>query len=154
MVSFRKLYSHTWVRQLEYREMKRFSILGFRWPADFLEIRIFDFLNLYKVDSGIAEELIIELYKFLNPNLDVDEAMICGEMDQTFEYARWNKLHQDLSTVTIKDIVLTEDINKAAIIHIYKRVCDAFYKSQEYDCRHYKYGSLSELRRSRNHEQA
>ena len=87
-----------------------FDGLGFTSLQDILDMRIFDLMNMNRLNAIRVEEIITCLYLFLNPNTAVDEAMYEGLMPQTFPYGDWWKEHKNLSAVTVADLVLTKDI--------------------------------------------
>ena len=96
-----------------------FCDLGFRSLKQILDMRVFDLMNMQGLDAVRVEEIIICLYKWLNPNTDIDEAIYIGTMTQPFPYGPWRKKHRDLSEVKVRDLVLAPDINMQAIQHFY-----------------------------------
>lgn len=62
------------------------------------------------------------------------------------------KKHQPLSGVTVREILATEDLNEDALLRIFDGVTAAFYKSDEYNSREYRYSNLSELRKAMKHK--
>ena len=55
-----------------------FDSLGFEHLDQVLDMRVFDLLNMNLLDAVRVEEIIVCLYRSLNPNITVDEAMYCG----------------------------------------------------------------------------
>lgn len=55
-----------------------FDGLGFTSLQDILDMRIFDLMNMNRLNAIRVEEIITCLYLFLNPNTAVDEAMYEG----------------------------------------------------------------------------
>ena len=137
--------SPEWIKTLNHNVSEILIFHGLEVPEDILRIRILDLLNLYKIDVGRAEIILTSLYRFLNPNRRVDTALMYREMSQPFSYAEWNKRHKRVSEVTVADVVLEEDINQKAVIHLLDRISRSFYKSKEYNPRLYKYASVFEI---------
>lgn len=54
-----------------------FCDLGFRSLKQILDMRVFDLMNMQGLNAVRVEEVIICLYKWLNPNTAIDEAMRC-----------------------------------------------------------------------------
>lgn len=52
-----------------------FCDLGFRSLKQILDMRVFDLMNMQGLNAVRVEEVIICLYKWLNPNTAIDEAM-------------------------------------------------------------------------------
>ena len=109
-----------------------FDSLGFEHLDQVLDMRVFDLLNMNLLDAVRVEEIIVCLYRSLNPNITVDEAMYCGAMNQCFDYTGWRKIHRQLEKITVRDLVLTENINLRAIQHFYDAIRKKFFKSREY----------------------
>ena len=82
-----------------------------------------------------------------------DEDIYNDEIDQYFSYREWKKKHQPLSGVTVREILTTEDLNEGALLRIFDGVTAAFYKSDEYNSREYRYSNLSELRKAMKHKE-
>lgn len=80
-----------------------FCDLGFRSLKQILDMRVFDLMNMQGLNAVRVEEVIICLYKWLNPNTAIDEAMlsenkkrmvvaICAEEEiSSIEWARLKK---------------------------------------------------------------
>lgn len=52
-----------------------FCDLGFRSLKQILDMRVFDLMNMQSLNAVRVEEVIICLYKWLNPNTAIDEAI-------------------------------------------------------------------------------
>ena len=52
-----------------------FCDLGFRSLKQILDMRVFDLMNMQDLNAVRVEEVIICLYKWLNPNTAIDEAI-------------------------------------------------------------------------------
>ena len=52
-----------------------FCDLGFRSLKQILDMRVFDLMNMQGLNAVRVEEAIICLYKWLNPNTAIDEAI-------------------------------------------------------------------------------
>ena len=63
-----------------------FCDLGFRSLKQILDMRVFDLMNMQGLNAVRVEEVIICLYKWLNPNTAIDEAIYNGMMSQPFLY--------------------------------------------------------------------
>ena len=113
---------------------------------DVLDLRMFDLLNLNRIDAGRAEEILTVLYRQLNPNSLCDTLMSYGEAEQTFSVRKWTRNHRRMDSVTVGNIVLAEGINLRAIQRILDRICRAFYASDEYSPRQYRYVTLMDIR--------
>lgn len=68
-----------------------FCDLGFRSLKQILDMRVFDLMNMQGLNAVRVEEVIICLYKWLNPNTAIDEAIYNGMMSQPFRYTPWRK---------------------------------------------------------------
>ena len=56
-----------------------FCDLGFRSLKQILDMRVFDLMNMQGLNAVRVEEVIICLYKWLNPNTAIDEAIYNGK---------------------------------------------------------------------------
>ena len=121
-----------------------FCDLGFRSLKQILDMRVFDLMNMQGLNAVRVEEVIICLYKWLNPNTAIDEAIYNGMMSQPFLYTPWRKEHKDLAAIKVSDLVLTPNINMKAIQHFYDAIRKAFFKSEEYNWREYRYRNWRE----------
>lgn len=133
-----------WLAEDEQIVADYFLGLGFLSLKEILDMRVFDLMNMQGLDAVRVEEIIICLYKWLNPNTDIDEAIYIGTMTQPFPYAPWRKKHRNLSEVKVRDLVLAPDINMQAIQHFYDSIRRAFFKSEEYNWREYRYRNWRE----------
>lgn len=78
-----------------------FCDLGFRSLKQILDMRVFDLMNMQGLNAVRVEEVIICLYKWLNPNTAIDEAkkdkwvnrsISCPEYVQSiYKMMNWNK---------------------------------------------------------------
>ena len=127
-----------------------FDGLGFKTLQDVLNMRVFDLMNMRRIDSIRTEEIITGLYHFLNPNSRVDEAIYQRVMTQPFDLSGWRKKHKDLSQVKVADLVLTEEINLYAIQHFYDAIRKKFFKSDEYNWREYRYRDWNDYQQTIN----
>ena len=116
-----------------------FSGLAFANLGQVIEMRIFDLMNMNRINAVRAEEIITALYLYLNSNEEADKAMYDGSMSQYFEFAEWRKEHKKKENITVGDLILSENINLKAIQHLYDSICKKFYKSSEYNWREYRY---------------
>ena len=57
------------------RGILNFCDLGFRSLKQILDMRVFDLMNMQGLNAVRVEEVIICLYKWLNPNTAIDEAI-------------------------------------------------------------------------------
>lgn len=136
--------SSEWLSENDRFVARYFSGLGFGTLNEILNMRVFDLMNMDRIDPIRTEEILTCLYKFLNPNTLVDEAMYYGTMSQPFKYTPWRQKHRDLSTVKVKDLVLEDNINLRAIQHFYDAIRKQFFKSSEYSWRSYKFRDKKE----------
>ena len=138
------LVSETWLREDSYYITQRLLDRGFRYADQLMAMRIFDLLNINMINAEIAQESILMLYRIFNHNRIMDESMELKLTGQTFPFATWRKKHGDFSIVSVRDLVLAEDINRKAILRLYNSILKAFYRSGEYDGTKYKYFSFAE----------
>ena len=139
------LGSETWLREDSHFITQRLLDRGFRYADQLMAMRIFDLLNIFMINAEIGQESILMLYRIFNHNLAMDESMEMKLTGQTFPFAAWRKTHRDLSKVSVQDLVLSEDINRKAILRLYNSILKEFYKSDEYDGREYRYHSYSDV---------
>lgn len=137
----------------EYEVADAFIDVGFRRVKDVVELRVFDLLNISRINNNRAEEMLLCIYHLLQPDRRIDEGIYNDEIDQYFSYREWKKEHQPLSGVTVREILTTEDLNEGALLRIFDGVTAAFYKSDEYNSREYRYSNLSELRKAMKHKE-
>ena len=143
-----KFNSEEWRRVDEDDIAIPFIDVGFRKVKDVVDLRVFDLLNISRINNNRAEEMLLCIYHLLQPDRRIDEGIYYDEIDQYFSYREWKKNHMPLSNVKVKDIFTTEDLNESALLRIFDGVTAAFYKSDEYNIREYRYSNLTELRRT------
>lgn len=148
-----KFDSPEWRKVDEYEVASPFIDVGFRRVKDVVDLRVFDLLNISRINNNRAEEMLLCIYHLLQPDRRIDEGIYYDEIDQYFSYREWKKKHQPLSGVTVREILTTEDLNEGALLRIFDGVTAAFYKSDEYNSREYRYSSLSELRKAMKHKE-
>lgn len=149
-----KFDSPKWRKVDEYKVANPFVDVGFRQVKDVVDLRVFDLLNISRINNNRAEEMLLCIYHLLQPDRRIDEGIYNDEIDQYFSYREWKKKHQPLSGVTVREILATEDLNEDALLRIFDGVTAAFYKSDEYNSREYRYSNLSELRKAMKHKGA
>ncbi len=131
----------------EYKVANAFVDVGFRQVKDVVELRVFDLLNISRINNNRAEEMLLCIYHLIQPDRRIDEGIYYDEIDQYFSYRDWKKKHKPLGNVTVKEILMTENLNECALLRIFDGITSAFYKSQEYNWREYKYNNLADLKR-------
>ena len=92
-----------------------FDSLGFEHLDQVLDMRVFDLLNMNLLDAVRVEEIIVCLYRSLNPNITEDEAMYCGAMNQRFDYTGWRKIHRQHFLIVPCLYDLTELLHKQIV---------------------------------------
>lgn len=135
-----------WRKVDEYKVANAFADVGFRRVKDVVGLRVFDLLNISRINNNRAEEMLLCIYRLIQPDRRIDEGIYYDEIDQYFSYREWKKKHKPLDKVTVKEILLTEDLNECALLRIFDGITSAFYKSQEYNWREYKYNNLDDLK--------
>lgn len=148
-----KFDSPKWRMIDEYKVANPFIEVGFRQVKDVVDLRVFDLLNISRINNNRAEEMLLCIYHLLQPDRRIDEGIYNDEIDQYFSYREWKKKHQPLSGVTVREILTTEDLNEGALLRIFDGVTAAFYKSDEYNSREYRYSNLLELRKAMQHKE-
>lgn len=148
-----KFDSPEWRKVDEYEVASPFIDVGFRRVKDVVDLRVFDLLNISRINNNRAEEMLLCIYHLLQPDRRIDEGIYYDEIDQYFSYREWKKKHQPLSGVTVREILTTEDLNEGALLRIFDGVTAAFYKSDEYNSREYRYSNLSELHKAMKHKE-
>lgn len=148
-----KFDSPKWRKVDEYKVANPFIDVGFREVKDVVDLRVFDLLNISRINNNRAEEMLLCIYHLLQPDRRIDEGIYYDEIDRYFSYREWKKKHQPLSGVTVREILTTEDLNEGALLRIFDGVTAAFYKSDEYNSREYRYSSLTELRKAMKHKE-
>ena len=139
-------------RRDDYYTLRHIRSLDFSSADEVLNLRVFDLMNLSGISADIAEEIMYILYKALNYNETVDFGMKYGSIRQPFDYAAFRENHKKHSELTVGDIVLADDMNEAALGHLFKITARAFYKSPEYSCRRYRYRDKEEYMKSLSKE--
>ena len=66
--------STKWLEKDDRAVADYFCDLGFRSLKQILDMRVFDLMNMQGLNAVRVEEVIICLYKWLNPNTAIDEA--------------------------------------------------------------------------------
>ena len=148
-----KFDSPEWRKVDEYEVASPFIDVGFRRVKNVGDLRVFDLLNISRINNNRAEEMLLCIYQLLQPDRRIDEGIYYDEIDQYFSYRECKKKHQPLSGVTVREILTTEDLNEGALLRIFDGVTAAFYKSDEYNSREYRYSSLTELRKAMKHKE-
>ena len=141
------LYSEDWLESDVFGVTRWFTGSGFRDTEEILSMKVYDLLNISKIDSGKAGEMILALYMRFNRNSAVDEDMELGFVSQYLLFREWKKEHGKVSEIRVKDIVLTEQMNRKAVISFYESIVRAFYRSSEYLRREYLYSDYSDWRK-------
>ncbi len=142
------LKSKDWLKHDRNFISDRFTDIGFEYAEEVMELRVFDLLNLNRIDAEAAREMILALYRRFNPNPFVDEGIEEKLLDQNYPFALWRSRHKDLSRILVRDLVMAENINQKAIIHFYNSILKAFFKSKEYSSREYRFRDYWELLQS------
>ena len=124
---------------------RSFTGAGFKNTEEVLELRIYDMLNILGIDRIRAEEMVQALYYFFNENRKADDALYLRLIDQYIDFRRWHMEHPDYTKVTVKDLVLTEGMNRDALEWLFDQVVRKFWKSEEYNSREYRYYSYRDL---------
>ena len=119
--------------------------LGFAGCEEILDMRIFDLLNLNGMHGNRALEVLLILYRGLNPCPVIDGAMDTYIMDQPFPLAAWRRKHRPARDVTVRELVLETGINRRAVEKLFDSICRSFYRSEEYDPRSYRYRDKAEM---------
>lgn len=122
-----------------------FEELGFKRVGEIMALRMFDLFNMDRIDNIRAWEMVRCLYIFLNENSEMDQALEWQLADQSFPFTEWRKAHK-ANVVRVSDLVMAADMNEKALQRLFGNITRAFYKSNEYSARYYKYGSLDELK--------
>ena len=133
----------TWQETTDEAICALFRGLGFHCPEDFMEGRVYDFLNLDRVDNNRAEEMIVALTQLLYP----DKKQYPDRFDAvwTEPLMLWLIGHPDPSTVTLRDLICDEKLSLEEMLHAFDAVSMGFYYSPEYNSRKYRYGHRREI---------
>ena len=142
------LKSKDWLKHDRSFISDRFTDIGFEYADEVMELRVFDLLNLNRIDAEAAREMILALYRRFNPNPFVDEGIEEKLIDQNYPFTLWRSRHKDLSKVLVRDLVMAENINQKAINHFYNSILKAFFKSKEYSSREYRFRDYWDLLQS------
>lgn len=70
----------------EYEVADAFIDVGFRRVKDVVELRVFDLLNISRINNNRAEEMLLCIYHLLQPDRRIDEGIYNDEIDQYFSY--------------------------------------------------------------------
>lgn len=122
-----------------------FQDLGFQRVGEILGLRMFELLNLDRIDNIRAWQMIRNLYNYLNRNADADKALEWNMMDQYFPFKEWRKTFKP-KTARVVDLVMAFDINEKALNRLFGEITRAFYKSDEYSVRYYKYACIDDVK--------
>ena len=122
-----------------------FCLLGFKRVGEIMGLRVFDLLNMDRVDSIRAWEMMHCLYELLNKNEEVDQALEYRLVDQYFPFVEWRKEHK-YKNARVVDLVMAFDMNEKALLKLFENIARAFYKSDEYNSRYYRYGCFDEVK--------
>ena len=104
-----KFDSPKWRKVDEYKVANPFIDVGFRQVKDVVDLRVFDLLNISRINNNRAEEMLLCIYHLLQPDRRIDEGIYNDEIDQYFSYREWKKKHQPLSGLTGREIVAAEN---------------------------------------------
>lgn len=140
-----KLNSKEWRSIDEERVGYYFLDLGFERVGEIAGLRMFDLFNMDRIDNIRAWEIVRCLYVLLNKNSDADYALEWNMVDQYFPFKEWRKIYK-AKDARIVDLVMAIDMNEKALHKLFGEITRAFYKSDEYSSRYYRYGSLDELK--------
>lgn len=121
------LRSKAWLKHDRSFVTDRFIDVGFEHAEEIMDLRVFDMLNLNRIDAEAGKDMILALYRKYNPNTIIDRGMEQREIDQYYPFSEWRKKHKDLSKVLVRDLVMAENINRKAILHFYDSILKAFY---------------------------
>lgn len=126
--------------------------LGFQHLSELMPMRVFDLLNLDRIDAIRAEEIVVCLYKYLHPeNERRDKDIYLREIEQDFNFKAFLKGFASVGDVTVGDLVDAEDMNREALYTLIDSIKSAFWRSPEYDWHCYKFRNkleyLTELNR-------
>lgn len=131
----------------EYGHAGEFYSRGFKRISNLIGIRLYEYLNIDCNDNNKAEEMLLCLYYYLHPEMKaVDSGIHSCCMAQHFDFKAWEHDHEDLQNVTLGDLLLAKSINCSALLTLFDLLTWSFYKSDEYDSRHYKYSDFKELK--------
>ena len=142
-----KLNSETlWKESVDSWVAEHFAFLGFKKAGDFMKVRLYDFFNLDCVDNNRAEEMIVGLLHFLYPDR---EEYYESYMPLEVHAKMMINLMPHPSEITIGDLLKEESFSEEEMLLMFDYITQSFYKSDEYDSRHYKYGNIREIKRKK-----
>lgn len=84
-----KFDSPKWRKVDEYKVANPFVDVGFRQVKDVVDLRVFDLLNISRINNNRAEEMLLCIYHLLQPDRRIDEGIYNDEIDQYFSYREW-----------------------------------------------------------------
>ena len=79
-----KFDSPKWRKVDEYKVANPFVDVGFRQVKDVVDLRVFDLLNISRINNNRAEEMLLCIYHILQPDRRIDEGIYNDEIDQYF----------------------------------------------------------------------
>ena len=121
-----KFDSPKWRKVDEYKVANPFVDVGFRQVKDVVDLRVFDLLNISRINNNRAEEMLLCIYHLLQPDSRIDEGIYNDEIDQYFSYREWKKKHQPLSGVTVRESVKAHICQSNRLgYYLIKRTADA-----------------------------
>lgn len=84
-----------------------FCDLGFRSLKQILDMRVFDLMNMQGLNAVRVEEVIICLYKWLNPNTAIDEAIYkdCNVEEEIVRSLDIERVRAALKALTRKNAI-------------------------------------------------
>lgn len=68
----------------EYEVADAFIDVGFRRVKDVVDLRVFDLLNISRINNNRAEEMLLCIYHLLQPDRRIDEGIYYDEIEQYF----------------------------------------------------------------------
>ena len=71
-----KFDSPKWRMIDEYKVANPFIEVGFRQVKDVVDLRVFDLLNISRINNNRAEEMLLCIYHLLQPDRRIDEGII------------------------------------------------------------------------------
>ncbi len=118
--------------------------MGFKSLDELMPMRIFDFLNLDRMDAIKAEEFIVCIYKYLHPqNEKLDREIYEGYVEQSFDCVGFLREIKPVN-LTIGVLVNAVGVNREAIYDMFDVIKSAFWHSKEYDWRRYRFANKKE----------
>ena len=144
--------SDIWLSDDDFGVSYYFNGLGFHYLKEILDMRVFDLMNMNRLDAIRVEEIIVCLYKFLNENSGVDKALYDGTMEQPYDFRVWKKKKIKWEDVTVNDIVMEPQTNIDVVLHLYDITRRHFFASKEYNWKEYLYRNYKEYLDVKKHE--